>query len=63
MPTRAVPYWRQAAANALRHRAYEEAIGHLRRGLEGLQTLPDTRERAQQELDMQLALGQTLNAT
>jgi hypothetical protein len=36
----AVPYRRQAAEQALERHAYDEAIGHLRRGLEVLQTLP-----------------------
>ena len=48
--SRAVTYLQQAAANALRRWAYAEAIGHLRRGLALLPTLPDTRERRQQEL-------------
>jgi predicted ATPase len=60
---RAVPYWRQAAEQALRRWAYPEAIGYLQHCLEGLQTLPDTRERAQQELEVQLALGQACSAT
>ena len=34
-----------------------EAIGHLTKGLELLKTLPDTPERAQQELTLQIALG------
>jgi predicted ATPase len=60
---RAVHYRQQAAANALRRWAYAEALGHLRRGLELLSTLPDTSECRQQELAFQLALGQALIAT
>ena len=37
-----------------------EAVAHLTKGLEVLQTLPDTPVRAQHELDMQIALGQAL---
>jgi predicted ATPase len=40
-----------------------EAIGHLRKGLELLTTLPDTLEHRQQELDMQITLGAALTAT
>ena len=46
----------QRSANA-------EAISHLTKGLELLKTLPDTPERAQQELTLQLALGAPLMAT
>ena len=46
-----------------RRYAYQEASSHLRCGLTLLQTLPDTPERAQQELDLQLALGPVLMAT
>ena len=44
-----------AAGRPARHRAlgHLEAIGHLTKGLELLKTLPDTPERAQQELDLQ----------
>ena len=61
--SRAVTYLQQAAANALRRWAYAEAIGHLRRGLALLPTLPDTRERRQQELAFHLTLGQACIAT
>ena len=40
-----------------------EAIGHLTKGLELLKTLPDTPERTQQELTLQIALGAPLIAT
>src|SRR5262249_57807087 len=53
----------QAAENALRRYAYQEAIGHLTRGLALLQTLPDTPERTQHECDCQLALAQAYAAT
>jgi predicted ATPase/DNA-binding winged helix-turn-helix (wHTH) protein len=60
---RAVTYLQQAATNALRRWAYAEAIGHLRRGLAVLPTLPDTRQRRQQELAFHLTLGQVYIAT
>jgi predicted ATPase len=59
----AVPHWQRAGQHANERSAHVEAIGHLTQGLEVLQVLPDTPERTQQELDLQLALGQALLAT
>jgi len=59
---RAVRYLGQAARNAIQRSANQEAIHHLTRGLELLQTLPDTLERAQQELALQIILGAALMA-
>ncbi len=59
----AIPYWQRAGQRASERSAYVEAIGHLTKGLEVLQALPDTPERAQQELDLQIALGQAFIAT
>jgi DNA-binding winged helix-turn-helix (wHTH) protein/predicted ATPase len=53
----AIPYWQRAGQRAIERSAYTEAIGHLRQGLEVLSALPDTRERAQHELPLQIALG------
>src|SRR5262249_25971814 len=58
----ALPYWQQAGQRASQRSAYTEAISHLTKGLELLKTLPDTPERAQQELTLQLALGPPLLA-
>jgi predicted ATPase/DNA-binding winged helix-turn-helix (wHTH) protein len=60
---RAAKYLQQAAENAIRRFAYREAVGLSRRGLELLGRLPDTAERAQQELSLQLILGVPLIAT
>jgi DNA-binding winged helix-turn-helix (wHTH) protein/predicted ATPase len=60
---RAVRYLEQAAEKAIRRSAYQEAIGHLTKGLRLLETLPDTPERAQRELTLQIALGSALMAT
>ena len=60
---RAVRYLQQAGENAVRKHAYQEAVNHLTKGLELLQTLPDTPERVQQELTLQIALGSPLMAT
>jgi class 3 adenylate cyclase len=58
----AMPYWQRAGQRALERSANVEAIGHLTKGLEVLTTLPDTPERARQELDVQTALGPALRA-
>jgi tetratricopeptide (TPR) repeat protein len=59
----AVGYWYRAGQHAHERSAHGEAIGHLRKGLELLTPLPDTLEHRQQELDMQITLGQALLAT
>jgi TOMM system kinase/cyclase fusion protein len=59
----AIPYWQQAAQQALQRSANVEAIQHLTTGLTLLKTLPDTPERAQQELVIQASLGPVLIAT
>jgi predicted ATPase len=53
----AVPYWQRAGQRALERSAPVEAVSHLSRGLEALATLPETRERLQHELDLQVLLG------
>jgi DNA-binding SARP family transcriptional activator/predicted ATPase len=54
---KAVHYLHQAGKRAVRLSAYEEAIAHLTRGLALLMTLPDSLQRARQELDLQICLG------
>jgi predicted ATPase/class 3 adenylate cyclase len=56
----AVGYWHQAGQRATQRSANVEAINHLSKGLEVLLTLPDTLERARQELDVQTTLGPVL---
>jgi predicted ATPase len=60
---RAVRALEQAGGNAIRRHAHQEAIRHLTRGLELLTSLPDTPERAQQELTLHVALATPLMAT
>jgi predicted ATPase len=60
---RAVQYLRYAGENAWQRSAYQEAITHLTKGLELLPNLPDTAERTQQELDLQMILGPATVAT
>lgn len=60
---RAAPFRQWAAEQALQRYAYHEAIGHLRRGLAGLQTLPATPEHVQHELVLHILLGTVLIVT
>jgi predicted ATPase len=53
----AVTYWQRAGQRAMDRSALVEAISHLSRGVEVLATLPETLERLQQELDLQVLLG------
>src|SRR5690606_17381409 len=53
----AVHYWFRSGQRALAHSANIEAIAHLRKALESLTALPDTADRARQEIELQLALG------
>jgi predicted ATPase len=59
----AVGYWQRAGERSTARSAYVEAVAHLTKGLEALQTLPDPPLRTQQELDLQLALGQAFQVT
>jgi predicted ATPase len=54
---KAIRYLHQAGERAVQLSAYQEGIAHLTRGLALLMALPDSPERAQQELALQLALG------
>lgn len=56
----AVDYWLQAGQRAAARSANVEAISHFTKGLELLKILPETPERYQQELALQLALGPPL---
>jgi class 3 adenylate cyclase len=60
---KAVEYLKRAGQQAMQRSANTEAINHLTTALELLKTLPDTPERAQQELTLQIALGVPLMAT
>jgi class 3 adenylate cyclase/predicted ATPase len=59
-PVQAVPYWLRAGQRATERSANLEAVSQLTKGLEVLQNLPATPERAQQELTLQLAMGAPL---
>ncbi len=57
---RAADYFRLAALNAVKLFATQEAVALARRGLDQLRSLPETRE---QELALQVVLGNCLSAT
>ena len=58
----AVEYWHRAGQRASERSANLEAIAHLTRGLELARTIPDPLQAAQQELKLQVALGEPLVA-
>ena len=58
----AVGYWGRAGQRGIERSAYVEAISHLTKALELLNTLPDTSERTLQELLLQTTLGPALMA-
>jgi predicted ATPase len=59
----AIPCWQHAGQRALQRSANLEAASHVTMGLDVLSTLPETHERAQQELALQIMLGAALGAT
>ena len=60
---KAVDYLHRAGHQAVERSAYTEAISHLTTALDLLTALPETRERSQQELAVQMTLGMALRAT
>jgi class 3 adenylate cyclase/tetratricopeptide (TPR) repeat protein len=62
-PAQAIGYWITAGAAAASKSANLEAIDQFRRGLALAEALSDMRERAERELDLQMALGPALIAT
>jgi class 3 adenylate cyclase/predicted ATPase len=58
----AIPYWQLGGEKAIQRSANVEAITYLSKGIELLKAMPDTPERAQKELALQLALGVPLIA-
>ena len=62
LTNKSVTYWYKAAQRAVERSAHVEAISHLRQGLELLQTLPETPQRLEREVDMLITLGASLIA-
>jgi DNA-binding SARP family transcriptional activator/predicted ATPase len=63
MPEKAIAHYQQAGERAVRMSANAEAIEHLGKGLKLLNGLPDTPQRAQMELHLQLAVVAPMVAT
>jgi class 3 adenylate cyclase/tetratricopeptide (TPR) repeat protein len=63
LPTHAIPYWQKAGRIATERSAHTEACRHFAQGIALLATLPDSPERTQQELTLQIALGGPLIAS
>ena len=59
---RAIDYLRKAGQRAIERSANAEAIGHLKRGLELLQSLPDDLEHNQVALELEVMLAQAMIA-
>jgi class 3 adenylate cyclase/tetratricopeptide (TPR) repeat protein len=59
---RAVGLWQRAGRRAIERSAHAEAIRHLTRGLEALETLPDTDERARRAIALHLLLANSISA-
>jgi tetratricopeptide (TPR) repeat protein len=53
----AIPFWQAAGESALKRLAVSEAIAHLSKGMELIDTLPASAERDASELALRLALG------
>lgn len=62
-PQKAAQYHEQAGETARRRHAYHEAIEHFTNGLALLQTLPDTPERTEREIQLYLSYATTLMVT
>ena len=59
----ALVYWQRAGQRAIERSAYVEAMAYLTRGLDVLKGLPDSAERTQHELALQVLLGVPLMVT
>ena len=55
-------YWHKAGQRAAQHFDHKEALAHFSRGLQLLESLPETRERARREIPAQTAIGTSLMA-
>jgi predicted ATPase len=59
----ALVYWQNAGRRAVERSAHIEAISHFSRGLEALRVSPESHQKIQAELDLNIALGPSLIAT
>jgi predicted ATPase/class 3 adenylate cyclase len=61
--SKAIVYLHHAGQQTVERSAYAEAVSHLSAALDLLTTLPESRERSQQELAVQMTLGMALRVT
>jgi class 3 adenylate cyclase len=61
-PSRAIPYWLKAGQKSIQRSAHVEATAHLNKGIQLLDLLPDSPDRAETELDLRVTLGPALMA-
>ncbi len=59
----AISYWLKAGKMASKQSANLEAINHLTRGIDLIQSMPESPERNRHELPLQIALGVPMTAT
>jgi class 3 adenylate cyclase/tetratricopeptide (TPR) repeat protein len=59
----AAPAWLRAGERALQHGAMGEAASHFGRGIDVLRALPESRQRDEQEFQLQRQLGQAFVVT
>ena len=57
LTAKAIIYYRQAGDRAMRLSAHEQAIAHFNQALALLETMPDSANDTQQEIELQFALG------
>src|SRR5246127_2227551 len=62
LPAPAIDYYRRAAERAMAASANTEAIAHLTKGLELIDSLPESSQRISREIDFRLALASPLTA-
>jgi predicted ATPase len=60
---KAVGSWHKAGQRAIERSAYVEANSHFNKGLEKLQTLSETPQRLQRQVELHIAIGASLFAT
>ena len=63
LPAQAVEWWRRAGERNVQVSANSEAIDHFLKALQLIRTVPETVERLQRELSLEISLGGALIAT
>jgi class 3 adenylate cyclase/predicted ATPase len=61
-PIEAAEYWRKAGEAAIKQSANQEAVAHLTRGLDLVRDIPDSCEKTELDLNLQINLGPAMIA-